>query len=1048
MGGRRSLLLVEDEAILAMGTVSTLGKRGYSVEHVFSGESALARVAASPEGIDLILMDINLGRGMSGTEAARQILRSRDIPIVFLSSHTEESIVESTEEISSYGYVVKNSGITVLDASIRMAFRLFEARKSINAKNMAIEAANEQLRVTVEELTASNRKLALSEDKFLKAFRLSPDSITINRLSDGVFIDTNSGFTEMTGYSRGEVVGRSSLPGDIGIWARSEDRETLVRGLRESDEAMNMETQFRRKDGSLFTGMMSAKIIEIEGEIYTLAITRDITERKLADDLIKDSESRFRAAFANAPVGMALLSISGDLRMMNRSFSDMLGCSMTEATSVDFKSHMHPGDLALCEDAVKNLLSGSRGTMRFVARYFHKGGGVVWVDESVSLLRNESGEAQGLIIHALDISERKLGDEKAGKLNRVRAAVSEVMQLIVRETDVRRLLDDACRIAVSRGGLRMAWIGLVDEEGSVARPFSSAGAVEGYLGGLTIPMTGSPAGMEPAEMALREGRLSVIADIEGDQRAEAWRERALARGYRSMAGFPLRSGPEIVGVFGFYSGEPDFFGPEETDLLAQLALDVSFALESAKSRELREYAELRLKQSDKLYRESFEKSSAAKLLIDPETSDIVDANLAASKFYGYAPERLVKMRMTDINVAPPDETRADLRRVRDNDESRFYFRHRLASGELREVEVFSSPIDVGDKVFLHSIVHDVSDQMRIQAELRASETRFRTAIERAPVGMALTAPDGRFSWANGAFADMVGRSAEELSSLPYASITHPDDLGPSDECARACLSGERASARLVKRYIHKDGHAVWADVSIALVRDERGEPAVFITHMLDISERKRSEEALQRLLVEKDTLMKELQHRVKNNLNVVTSLLELENRKSVDSSASKVLSEAIARVRSISAIYERLYLSEDPERVDLALYVQDLAKSLFSTYNLDPGRVALRIRADRVLLDTRRSVPLGLILNELLSNALKYAYAPGERGEVRVDLSRDDGTMSLAVSDDGAGIPDRYLASESASMGMTLVRLLTEQLDAELSIENRGGTRVLISFSI
>ena len=129
------MLLVEDEAILAMGTASILGRRGYSVDHVFTGESALARMAEAPEGIDLILMDINLGRGDDRHRGRlEEILSRREIPIVFLSSHTEESIVESTEEISSYGYVVKNSGITVLDASIRMAFRLFEARMSVNAQ--------------------------------------------------------------------------------------------------------------------------------------------------------------------------------------------------------------------------------------------------------------------------------------------------------------------------------------------------------------------------------------------------------------------------------------------------------------------------------------------------------------------------------------------------------------------------------------------------------------------------------------------------------------------------------------------------------------------------------------------------------------------------------------------------------------------------------------------------------------------------------------------------------------------------------------------------
>jgi two-component sensor histidine kinase len=218
--------------------------------------------------------------------------------------------------------------------------------------------------------------------------------------------------------------------------------------------------------------------------------------------------------------------------------------------------------------------------------------------------------------------------------------------------------------------------------------------------------------------------------------------------------------------------------------------------------------------------------------------------------------------------------------------------------------------------------------------------------------------------------------------------------------------------------------------------------------MLDITERKNAEERLQRLIVEKDMLMKELQHRVKNNLGVVTSLLDLEEAKCSDESARRVLSNAIARVRSISAIYERLYLSEDLANVDLSLYIEDLARSLFSTYNLDSERVFLRIRVDRILLDTKRSVPLGLVLNELLSNALKYAYPAGKGGEVRVELTLDKGSISLEISDDGAGIPDEYLSPENDSMGMTLVRMLVQQLGGALSIENRGGTRVKIKFAL
>jgi PAS domain S-box-containing protein len=284
----KTILLVEDEALIALQEKMQLEKDGYNVIHSLTGEKAVEIVSGNPSGIDLILMDIDLGKGIDGTEAARQINTITDIPVLFLSSHTEKEIVHKTEEITNYGYVVKSSSSTVLDASIKMAFRLFAAMRQLDLNNMEIEEKNEELNSSIENMKKINDELILSEDKFSKAFHLNPDAININRFTDGVYLEVNEGFTHIMGYTKEDVIGRSSLPGDLGIWVHAEDRTRLLQGILEHGEVANLEAEFRKKDGTTTIGLMSARIIEIKGERCIISITRDMgswknTQRELQE---------------------------------------------------------------------------------------------------------------------------------------------------------------------------------------------------------------------------------------------------------------------------------------------------------------------------------------------------------------------------------------------------------------------------------------------------------------------------------------------------------------------------------------------------------------------------------------------------------------------------------------------------------------------------------------------------------------------------------------------------------------------------------------------
>jgi PAS domain S-box-containing protein len=431
-----TILLVEDEALIALSEKRQLEAVGYCVLHALSGERAIEIVRTEARKIDLILMDIDLGKGMDGTRAAEEILRTHDIPILFLSGHQEKEIVERTERITNYGYVVKNSSFTVLYASLKMAFKLFEAHKEINRQNMEMAATNEELRVTIERLEETNSELALSEDKFSKAFRLNPDSININHLEDGVYLDVNDGFTEIMGYTAEEVLGRSSLSKDLAIWVHDEDRALLVQGLRERGEVNNLEAEFRRKDGTIANGMMSARIIEIDGRKCIISITRDMTSRKRTENALHASETRFREAFAKAPVGISLTALDGRLQMVNEAFCRMLGREMADINALDFTSLTHPDDVARSVQISRRLLQDGAEGERFTKRYIHADGHSVWADISISVMRDEAGRPQSYIAHALDITERMETERRLRNAQLLlRSSMESVKDLVILSID-------------------------------------------------------------------------------------------------------------------------------------------------------------------------------------------------------------------------------------------------------------------------------------------------------------------------------------------------------------------------------------------------------------------------------------------------------------------------------------------------------------------------------------------------------------------------------------------------------------------------------------
>ena len=244
-------------------------------------------------------------------------------------------------------------------------------------------------------------------------------------------------------------------------------------------------------------------------------------------------------------------------------------------------------------------------------------------------------------------------------------------------------------------------------------------------------------------------------------------------------------------------------------------------------------------------------------------------------------------------------------------------------------------------------------------------------------------------------------------------------------------------------------------LNVTSLRDDAGLVTGFLGVAADLTERKQREGELRELnrslanqSAQRETLLQEVHHRVKNNLQVIASLIRMQIRQIEDKSAKTALMEAQSRVASIALIHERLYQSKDYSKVPFSEYATSLARNIFDAASATPATIGLELNIEPLNLPVDRAIPCGLILNELLTNALKHAFPQGRPGKLSVDVRRKSPLeVMLSVSDDGIGLPDAIDERVNKSLGLQLITTLVEQIDGHLEFSGHNGTTCRIWFS-
>jgi len=343
---------------------------------------------------------------------------------------------------------------------------------------------------------------------------------------------------------------------------------------------------------------------------------------------------------------------------------------------------------------------------------------------------------------------------------------------------------------------------------------------------------------------------------------------------------------------------------------------------------------------------------------------------------------------------------------------------------------------------------DITERKRAEKELRKSEIKYRTLVEKSLQGIVIAqGMPPRLVFTNTAFAEISGYTLEELYSFSLDDIktlVHPEEQSFFFTRYQNRLAGNPAPSRYELRIIRKDGEMRWLEILASRI-EYQGEPAVQKA-FIDITERKRAEEQIKASLREKEALLKEIHHRVKNNMQIISSLLSLQSHHITDPELLDMFKDSQTRIKSMALVHEKLYQSEDFANINFKEYIKILATHVLQSHGVDTETIALTIDADSISLGIDAAIPCGLIINELVSNSVKHAFPDGE-GEIKITFHALDGNIELIVSDTGVGIPDDIDFTTTDSLGLSLVTLLAEeQLNGKISLDRSRGTAFCITF--
>lgn len=923
---------------------------------------------------------------------------------------------------------------------------LHRAEEALREKTVDLEAAyeeisatEEELRKNYDELAKNERELRESESRYRELFDTIPVGVSRSTPGPGgkILIGNPAVLRIFEAKSIEELL---ATPPE-NLYADPDDRTRFVDAMVKNGMVAGLEVRYKSCRGRPFWGRIgSRKGIAADGSVYFANTVEDITDKKQAeaallqkttdleaayeeitateeelrknyDELarnekaLRESESRYRNLFENMTDGFVLFEAVADEKGNPVDLSILAGNHGFETTT----------GLKIREVSGKRLTEVLPGIERDAADWIRTYGTVALTGESRQL---------------------EQGSEYLGSYYLVTAYQAAPGQCAVVFSDITAKKKAEAALKESEERFRQLFTGnqavmlmIEPESGKIIDANPTAAAFYGYPRDVLVTMDiGAINQLDPAEVTrlrhqiAEKGRQSFVAP------------HRLRDG--SIRTVEVHSSPIRI---------------KDRIILFSIVHDVTE----------REAAKAALTESEERFRDLFEKNYTVMLEIDPSDGRILDANPAASAFYGYPRDVLCHMNVPDINTLPPEGIAGILSRVRDGELHLFEVPHRLADGTSRMVEIFATPVITKGRPRLIAIIHDITERKRTEAALLESEEKFRTLVETAYEGIWILDADYRITFANPRMAEMLGYAPEEMIGRSLESFISLDELGDHKKVATGQKAG--SAAQFERKYLRRNGSVCWALVSAVPITKDGTFAGVFATAM-DITQRKQAEkerEAMIRNLEEKNAEMERFVYTISHDLKTplitilgYAGLLEedLETGKTEElrscidriTAAGKKMDALLADVLQLSRI-GRVALPS--EKISMTVIAREAADLVAISLQQRGAEIGIDPDMPEVYVDRNR---IREVLVNLVENAVKYTGSE-KHPRIRIGAKEQGGAPVFFVQDNGMGIDPAYLErifnlfekldpkSPGTGAGLAIVKRIIEVHGGRIWAESRGG---------